>query len=154
MPMRISNRVVTTPTIAPRRDLAHRETAPDYYVPPHIVNGEVVRSRTRLPIYRSYVDPVIFNRYEHKPDTMLQALLPAFVCALPIAAMVLAMWVWLPVQAAVMTFVGLAMYAVKVHRPEHTMWQVFRRLLSLVFLAVLMYPARTVAHCCCRLLRL
>lgn len=139
MPMRISTR---TSSIVP----ADRR-------PPSVVDGEVVRSRTRVPIFRNYVRPVLINDYDHRPDTLIQALVPAFALALPVAGVVIGLWVLLPVEAAVLSALVLAVSALRARNPEHTAGQTIKRLGSLVFLALLMYPAKTVVHCCCKLVR-
>lgn len=120
---------------------------------PAQVDGEVVSSRVRLPVFRTYVRPVFVNTRENKPDTLIQALAPAFALAAPVAGAFMLLWIFLAPMALIFSVLLLAVAAGVVHRPRHSPWKVFMRLCQLLLIGILFAPARGVVHCCCRLLR-
>lgn len=91
--------------VRPQTQLASRFSEIDHA--PSVVEGVVLRSRTRLPVYRTYVAPVLFNRHENRPDTVVQALVPVLALTVPVAGVWWLLLWWAPAVAVVSLVVFL-----------------------------------------------
>jgi hypothetical protein len=120
---------------------------------PAQVDGEVLSSRVRLPVFQTYVRPTFVNLREDKPDTFLQALAPVCALAVPVAATFLLLWIYFLPLALIVTVLFFVVSVGVVHRPSHSVGQILSRLCKVLFLYILFAPARGIAHCCCRLVR-
>jgi hypothetical protein len=120
---------------------------------PAQVDGEVLSSRVRLPVFRTYIRPAFVNLHENKPDTFLQALAPVCALAVPVAVTFLFLWVYFMPLALVATGLFFAVNVGVVCRPSHSVGQILTRLCKVLFLYILFAPSRGIAHCCCKLVR-
>lgn len=124
---------------------------------PAVVEGSVLASSV-VPNTVSRFTPIpslLVNRRDSRPDTLLQALLPAFLVALVPFGLWLVLLMFLPIAAVLLLLISIGFYTGVLKDPQSlrksTTGFVGTMLWGLGMM--IMYPARGVVHCCCGLVR-